>query len=69
LTNVEVLPSDVYRVAQLMEGQKRMFTTAHVSQLKSRKLEYEPEETSDLSEEKYQETSEAMKVDDSGTSH
>jgi hypothetical protein len=38
LTNVEVLPSDVYKVAQL-QGQKRMFTTAHVSQLKSRKLE------------------------------
>jgi len=64
---VEVLPSDVYRVAQLQEDQKRMFTTtAHVSQLKSWKLEGELGETKDHSEGEDQETSEVIKVDDSG---
>lgn len=40
LTVTEVLPGDVYRVMQLKEDPKRQFTTAaHVSQLKSWKLE------------------------------
>ncbi|CAI6373983.1 unnamed protein product [Macrosiphum euphorbiae] len=52
LTITEVLPGDVYRVAQLQEDQKRLFTTtAHVSQLKSWRLEDEPDEASDTSEE------------------
>ncbi|CAI6354078.1 unnamed protein product [Macrosiphum euphorbiae] len=52
LTITEVLPGDVYRVAQLQEDEKRRFTTtAHVSQLKSWRLEDEPDEASDTSEE------------------
>ncbi|KAF0721978.1 Integrase catalytic domain-containing protein, partial [Aphis craccivora] len=46
LTVTEVLPGDIYRVAQLQEDQKRLYTTtAHVSQLKSWKLEEELDET------------------------
>jgi len=41
------LPGDVFRVAQLQEDQKRLYTTtAHVSQLKSWKLVEELDEAS-----------------------
>ncbi|KAL4084732.1 hypothetical protein QTP88_027652 [Uroleucon formosanum] len=52
MTTVPILPGDVYRVAQLQEDQKRLFTTtAHVSQLKSWRLEEELDETSSHDEE------------------
>ncbi|KAL4122535.1 hypothetical protein QTP88_014844 [Uroleucon formosanum] len=47
LTITELLPGDVYRVAQQQEDQKRLLkTTTHVSQLKSWRLEEELDETS-----------------------
>lgn len=45
LVVTEVLPGDVYRVAQLKgEGKSRFATTAHISQLKSWRMEDEDEE-------------------------
>lgn len=51
LVVTEVLPGDVYRVAQLAEGARRHFTTtAHVSQLKSWKIAPEEEEEDESEE-------------------
>lgn len=47
ITVIEVLPGDVYRVMQLKEDPKRQFiTTAHMSQLKSWKIEEENSQSS-----------------------
>lgn len=52
----EVLPGDVYRVAQLKAGRKSRFaTTAHISQLKSWRIERGQEEEPDEEEEEDQE--------------
>lgn len=46
LTITEVLPGDMYRVAQLQDQKRLYTTTAHVSQLKSWKLMEELDEAS-----------------------